>query len=518
MKKLWNERRSGILLHPTSLPGKNYIGDLGPEAYRFVDFLRACGQTLWQVLPCGPTGYGDSPYSALSAFAGNPLMISPEILHRQGLLREDELPPEKAALIGKVDYARARTYNEQMLQQAYERFKMKKELHYAFGEFCHRQAHWLEKFVLYKALKEVHGEAEWTQWQPAYALAQEEALQKATHDLSDKMSFHRFVQYLFFDQWQALKAYGNQRGISFIGDMPIYVAWDSADTWGNRELFALNEEGYPQEVGGVPPDYFSETGQLWGNPVYDWDYQKSTGFQWWIRRFQHTFLLFDWVRVDHFRGFEAYWAVPYGEKTAIKGLWKKAPGDELFSALSSALGPEPLPIIAEDLGVITPEVVALREKFNFPGLKILQFAFDSKEENDFIPFRYERNYVVYTGTHDNDTTLGWFEQAAPQDQEYALRYMNSDRNKVVQDFIRLALSTVSHSTIFPMQDLLGLDSTARMNFPGTAEGNWNWRFQWDQLREEVILELADLTRLYGRWFGEQGGAFTAHTEENSHRH
>ncbi|QGG46212.1 4-alpha-glucanotransferase [Heliorestis convoluta] len=518
MNKLWKDRRSGILLHPTSLPGKNYVGDLGPEAYRFIDFLRACGQSLWQILPFGPTGYGDSPYSAFSAFAGNPLLISPEILFRQGLLTYDELPPVQTTTIEKVHFGKAKEYNEKMLQKAYERFKRKKELQQPFETFCAQQSRWLENYVLYQAIKERQGNVDWTRWEEKYAKADPQALEEARVHLSEAMAFHRFVQYLFFDQWKALKAYGNRKGVQFIGDMPIYVAWDSADTWGNRELFSLNEFGIPNEVGGVPPDYFSETGQLWGNPVYDWEYQKSTGFSWWIHRFQHTLAMVDYVRVDHFRGFEAYWAVPYGEETAIRGQWKKAPGEELFTALAKALGPEPLPIIAEDLGVITPEVIALRDKFSFPGLKILQFAFDSKEENDFLPFRYAQNYVVYTGTHDNDTNMGWFEKASPEDQEYSLRYMNSNHAQISWDFIRLALSTVAHSAIIPMQDILSLGSEARMNYPGTAEGNWSWRFQWHQLTEDALLELGMLTKLYGRWYKEEGSDQAVRQEEDSDRH
>lgn len=498
-------RASGILLHPTSLPGSYWVGDLGRDAYRFVDFLHASGQKMWQVLPLGPTGFGDSPYSGLSAFAGNPLLISPEKLYRDGLLsREDIVPPVKdqedsqdQTRQEQVDYAAAIRFNEKFLRTAFSRFRTANlHNHPDYEQFCTEQAFWLDTFSLFMALKRVHGYQEWTRWASAYVHPSEAELKKLHQDFASEMDYYKFVEFEFFKQWRELKDYANQREIRIIGDIPIYVAFDSADTWGRRDLFQLDAGGYPVEVGGVPPDYFSQDGQLWGNPVYDWEALKKTNYHWWVQRFQHALSLVDIVRIDHFRGFEAYWAVPYGEQTAVRGQWKKAPGAGLFTAVEKALGP--LPVIAEDLGVITPEVIQLRDRFHFPGIKLLQFAFDSNEQNDFLPFRYNKNCVVYTGTHDNDTTLGWFTESNPRDRELAMEYMNSDGQDICWDFIRLGMSSVANMAVFPMQDVLSLGSEARMNFPGTVHGNWAWRFRWDMVTEEIAEKLERMTRLYGR--------------------
>ncbi|ABZ83272.1 4-alpha-glucanotransferase [Heliomicrobium modesticaldum Ice1] len=498
MSTLFPRRSSGVLLHPTSLPGRHGSGTLGWEARRFVDFLEASGQSLWQVLPLGPTGFGHSPYSALSAFAGNPLLISPELLLEEGLLEKDDLPPESPSSPQKADFERAEGESERFLRKAYERFLRLACDSTEFHRFCEAQRDWLEAYALYRALKGRFGEQSWLDWPAEYARPEAEALARFRREQAKEIDFHRFVQYLFFRQWRQIRQYANRRGIRIIGDLPIYVAMDSADTWGQRDIFQLDERFRPREVGGVPPDYFNENGQLWGNPVYDWERIEQTGYAWWIRRLRHALSLVDIVRIDHFRGFASYYAIPYGEETAKKGRWRKGPGADLFTALEAALGD--LPIIVEDLGLITDEVIELREQFGFPGIKLLQFAFDSGDEhgNDFIPYRYRQHCVVYTGTHDNDTTLGWFQSASPEDRKKALEYMNVDGSDIVWDFIRLGLASVADAFIVPMQDVLGLGTEHRMNYPGSPEGNWLWRFQWDQLPESTVSKLAYLTKLYGR--------------------
>ncbi|MCW2279045.1 4-alpha-glucanotransferase [Heliophilum fasciatum] len=496
-----NERASGILLHVTSLPGPHGIGDLGPTAYRFVDMLKEGKQRYWQVLPLGPLGYGDSPYSALSAFAGNPLLISLEMLVDAGLLSEHEvaeavqgIDPESTL----VDYEAVRRAKGHCLRIAVERFLASSEGRQAWEHFCAAQAAWLEPYALFMAIKEDQGGVAWTDWTVARdGVDAGRAYVQGRADLQARVAYYQGEQYFFFQQWAALKAYGAEQGVCFIGDMPIYVAWDSADTWSQRHLFVLDSNGVPAEVGGVPPDYFSEEGQLWGNPIYDWAQLSKQNFAWWVDRFRHTLTFVDIVRLDHFRGFQAYWAVPYGEKTAINGAWKLAPGEALFQALTDAFGGS-LPVIAEDLGVITDEVIQLRDHFGFPGIKLLQFAFDSRETSDFIPYRYERNCVVYTGTHDNDTTRGWLEAASPEDRALALDYMNSDGRDGVWDFIRLGMATVANTALFPWQDVLGIGSEGRMNLPGKMGGNWAWRFTWAACTPEQLERLAHLTCLYGR--------------------
>ncbi|MZP29387.1 4-alpha-glucanotransferase [Heliobacterium undosum] len=498
MSALFPRRASGVLLHPTSLPGRHGSGTLGLEARRFVDFLAASGQTLWQVLPLGPTGFGHSPYSALSAFAGNPLLISPELLFEEGLLEKEELPPEPASPPQQADFERAEGESERFLRRAYGRFLQRSYDQSEFRQFCGEQVEWLEEYACYRALKRHFGERSWLDWPAEYARSEAQALACFRQEQAKEIDYHRFVQYLFFRQWRQLREYAKSRGIRIIGDLPIYVAMDSADTWGQRDIFQLDECSRPREVGGVPPDYFNENGQLWGNPVYDWERNAQTGYAWWIRRLRHALRMVDIVRIDHFRGFEAYYAIPYGEETARNGRWRKGPGAALFTALKAALGD--LPIIVEDLGVITPEVIDLREQFGFPGIKLLQFAFDSGDANGnaFIPFRYPHNCVVFTGTHDNDTTLGWFHAASPEDRKRALEYMNTDGSDIGWDFIRLGLASVADAFIVPMQDVLGLGTEHRMNYPGTLEGNWRWRFQWDRLAESTVSKLAWLTKLYGR--------------------
>jgi 4-alpha-glucanotransferase len=501
-------RASGILLHLTSLPGQFGIGDLGAEARKFVDFLVASGQSLWQILPLGPTGYGDSPYQSLSAFAGNTLLISPAQLLADGLLAAEDIPP-----IGfpqaRVDFGRVIAFKRMILERAFARFREKPfGFREEFERFCEWAASWLDDYALFRALKEAHGEAPWNLWDKAFARRQE--LAQARAQLRERIEAHKFHQFLFFKQWLALKSYCNERGVKIIGDVPLFVAYDSADVWANPHLFKLDENGAPKVVAGVPPDYFSATGQLWGNPIYDWDRLKSEGFHWWIERVRWTLQLVDIVRLDHFRGFVACWEVPGEDKTAERGRWVEAPGNELLSALTEELGQ--LPFIAEDLGFITTDVIALRDHFGFPGMRILQYAFggDSRDQN--LPHNYPRNAVVYTGTHDNDTVIGWFNgrvgvdstrgaEQIERERRFCMKYLNTDGREINWDFIRAAFASVADLAIVPLQDVLGLGSEARMNLPASAEGNWSWRYTPDSLTEEHSRRLRELSELYGRSVG-----------------
>jgi 4-alpha-glucanotransferase len=491
-------RASGILLHPTSLPGPYGIGDLGPAAYKFVDFLVAAGQTCWQILPLGPTGYGDSPYQTLSAFAGNPLLISPELLVEDGLLPPtmlDHAPPFPA---GGVDYGPVIDYKKQLLEQAFVSFEEQSSPRWrdAVQRFAAAQQSWLDDFALFMALKDAHDGAPWMQWEPEVAARQPAALAGQRRRLEREIRRHIFVQYLFFRQWIALKEYVSQRGVRVIGDAPIFAAHDSADCWAHRELFYLAPDGRPTLVAGVPPDYFSATGQLWGNPLYRWDVLAATGYAWWIDRLRTALSLVDVLRLDHFRGFAGYWAIPGDAPTAETGTWEPGPGACFFTALQDALGS--LPFIAEDLGVITPDVVALRERFGFPGMTVLQFAFDGDATSSHLPHNYSPHCVVYTGTHDNDTATGWFATAPPKVRAHALGYMASDGDNPTRDLIRLASASVAETAIAPLQDLLGLGSEARMNRPGQSGGNWRWRYVPDMLTEELARRARTLGVLYGR--------------------
>jgi len=490
-------RSSGILLHPTSLPGLWGIGDLGTAAYRFVDFLAEAGQRFWQVLPLGPTGYGDSPYQCFSAFAGNPLLISPDRLAEAGLLDPDELEQAPAFPDDKVDYGAVISFKLPLLRRAFERFCAGPPAHKAaFARFCAVNAHWLEDFALFMAIKDQHGGVSWDKWERDIALRRPDALKHWSHTLAEQTAAHKFFQYLFFSQWRALKAYANKRRIRVIGDVPIFVAYDSADVWANPHLFQLDSQGHPIAVAGVPPDYFSPTGQLWGNPLYRWDRMAKTGYAWWAERLKSMLSLVDIVRLDHFRGFVAYWRVPAGQPTAVNGHWMAGPGAALFKALKRAIGE--LPIIAEDLGVITPAVEALRDQFDLPGMKVLQFAFDGKPDNPYLPHNYTRNCVVYTGTHDNDTAIGWFNSLTHDEREVVRCYLGRDGSDIAWDLIRLALASVANVSIIPLQDVLRLDSTARLNKPGTSSGNWTWRFHADALTPDLACGLRLLTSTYGR--------------------
>ena len=499
-----NKRLSGILLHPTSLPGPYGIGDLGPEAYKFADFLIAAGQSLWQVLPLGPTGYGDSPYACYSAFAGNTLLVSPDQLIKEGLL---DAAPQSTGSLNKIDFGEAHTLKDQILRRAYERYTKTTDtaLRSAFETFAQQQAHWLEDYALFRALKSRHGGVAWNEWEPALIARTPSALERAREELREEVEAQMFYQFLFFRQWFALKRYCNDRGISIVGDLPIFVAQDSADVWTNRGQFKLDKDGKPVVVAGVPPDYFSSTGQLWGNPLYNWERMLDDGFKWWIERVRATFTVVDIARVDHFRGFAACWEIPGGDKTAERGQWVEAPGRELFTAIRKTLGE--LPIIAEDLGVITPDVVALREDFGFPGMRILQFGFGSDSKNIDLPHNYVPNVVAYTGTHDNDTTVGWFNSVAgagstrtaeqiERERKFCMDYLNTDGKEIHWDLIRGVLASVANTAVVPLQDLLGLGTEARMNLPNSTEGNWAWRF--NILTNDLAVRLNDLSKLYGR--------------------
>lgn len=495
------KRKSGILLHPTSLPGKYGIGTLGREAYRFVDFLIVSRQSLWQVCPLGHTGYGDSPYQCFSAFAGNPLLIDLECLVLRGFLTMNDIE-EHSFTSEKVDYGKVIEWKFPILKKAFERFKCEKKVreNAKFQNFIFKNKDWLDDYALFMSLKDKFGGKAWFTWDEDIRLRKHDALEHYKKELADEIMFYQFLQYIFSEQWLELKAYANRNFIQIIGDIPLYIAADSSDAWASPELFLLDDKtGLPQKVAGVPPDYFSATGQLWGNPIYRWDYMKSNGFKWWIKRIEANLHWADILRLDHFRGLCAFWQVPYGEETAINGEWKQAPGNELFEALQKTFGN--IPILAEDLGVITEDVVALREKYNLPGMKILQFAFDSEEASSktFFPHVYDKNCAVYTGTHDNDTVHGWYNAAKDIDKKMADKYLGiKNKDMLHYDFIRAAWASTANIAVAPMQDLLGKGSEARMNLPGSASGNWQWRFKWDDLTSEHEEFLAEITALYGR--------------------
>lgn len=500
-------RASGILLHPTSLPGPYGIGDLGPAAYKFADFLTRSGQSLWQVLPLGPTGYGDSPYACYSAFAGNTMLVSPDQLVRESLLTPADLEPHPAE--DSVVFDRVHRSKDALLAKAFANFysQSEGEMRDTFSAFKLNAKIWLEDYALFRALKDAHGGIAWHEWEPALARRDQSALNSARSKLASEIEAQRFYQFLFFKQWFALKSYCAKQGIQIIGDLPIFVAHDSADVWTNPEQFKLDGTGSPLVVAGVPPDYFSATGQLWGNPLYNWDRMLKDGFQWWLKRVEATLNVVDIVRIDHFRGFAACWEIPGGDKTAERGQWVEAPGKELFTTIRRELGQ--LPIIAEDLGVITPDVIALRDGFGFPGMRILQFAFGGGPTNIDLPHNYEKNVVAYTGTHDNDTTLGWFQGVAGEgstrtaaqvaaEQEFCLEYLHSEGKEINWDFMRAVFSSVANTAIVPLQDVLGLGTEARMNLPNSTTGNWSWRFRERDLTAELAQRLMKLTKLYGR--------------------
>ena len=476
------------------------MGDMGIEAYRFIDFLVESDQQYWQVLPLGPTGYGNSPYSCYSAMAGNPLLINPEMLRDDQLLADEDFANLPEFPLDYVDFERAIALKVPLLKKACENFKAKASpvQQKEFSAFCESKENWLEDYALFMALKDHFGGVSWNNWEPEIARREPESLEKWRQQLNAEIYYYKYVQFEFFRQWTELKRYANLRDIKIIGDIPIYVAHDSADVWSHREIFCLHEaSGEPALMAGVPPDYFSSTGQLWGNPVYNWEKLQASNFEWWVERFEAIFAYVDVTRIDHFRGFEAYWAVERGQETAMYGEWIKAPGTALLDLINQKFGN--LPIIAEDLGVITPEVEALRDRYEFPGMKILQFAFGAGPGDPFLPFNYDRNCVVYTGTHDNDTTVGWFNQLSNYERDEVLRYLGCiDPQGIHWSLIRMGWMSIANMAIVPYQDLLGLDTDARMNFPGKPEGNWGWRYRPEALNREVGDRLKTMTYISGR--------------------
>lgn len=491
-------RSSGILLHPTSIPGSYGIGDIGPEAHRWVDFLAEAGCTLWQVLPLGPTGYGDSPYQSFSAFAGNPYLISPDILLKEDLLHPNDLVEHQGFPHNRVDYGTVIYWKLSVLDQAYNRFQSLStpQLQADYASFQAAQSIWLDDFALFMALKEAHGGAPWPAWEPPLRDRDPQALEEARQKYSVAIQRQIFRQFIFFRQWAALREHAHQQNIQIIGDVPIFVAHDSSDVWSHSELFYLDENGNPTVVAGVPPDYFSPTGQLWGNPLYRWDIHKTNGYDWWLSRLKAVLQLVDIIRLDHFRGFAGYWEIPGGEPTAEKGRWVPGPGADFFSQVQKSLGE--LPLIAEDLGEITPDVIELREQFNLPGMKVLQFAFLSGPKDKFLPHNYPRNCVVYTGTHDNDTTLAWYQSAPEAEQDFCRRYLGRDGSNIVWEMIRTIWASVAVFALAPMQDFLSLGAEARMNTPGHPGGNWTWRMHPAALSESLRNRIKEFNYLYFR--------------------
>lgn len=492
MSSLLSERASGVLLHPTSLPGAHGCGDLGPEAHAFARWLHEAGQRFWQMLPVSPVGYGNSPYSALSAFAGNPLLISPDRLVEEGLLPRGALADAPRFPAGRTDYAQARAWRDRNLLVAHDAFLKRTSDHPLYDVFCEETAWWLDDYALYAAIKRARRERPWTEWEPDLRARDPEAVSRARHALRAEIEQQRFEQFLFARHWRALRDACAMLGVRLIGDVPIFVAHDSADVWANRDLFFLDAQGQPTAVAGVPPDYFSATGQRWGNPLYRWDVIAATGYRFWLQRFALMLERFDAVRLDHFIGFVRYWEVPAGEPTAQNGIWRPGPGAALFEKLGRA------PLIAEDLGAVTPEVTALRDRFEYPGIKLLQFAFGTDQQAPtFLPHNYSRNSVAYTGTHDNDTTRGWFEAVDKEERDKALAYVHGSAREIHWDMLRGVWASVANVAMAPLQDLLGLGTEARMNHPGTAQGNWEWRLT-ELPGGEVQQRLRRMTEIYGR--------------------
>jgi len=493
-------RSSGILLHPTSLPGPFGIGGLGREARDFVGFLARARQSLWQVLPLGPTGYGDSPYQGLSAFAGNPLLVDPVDLAEDGLLDDEDVVPPPGLREERIDYEAVARAKAPLLDRAAARFFASRRgpLRDEYDAFLAGHAAWIEDWALFAALREEHGGRSWRDWPPALRRRSPAALDAARTRLAPALDRARFRQFAFFRQWLGLRRHAAHAGVRIVGDMPIFVADDSCDAWSRPGQFLFDVEGRPTFVAGVPPDYFSATGQLWGNPLYDWDAMAREGYGWWIERLRATLELVDLVRIDHFIGFSRAWHVPAGDADAMRGEWRPGPGDALFEALGRALG-RPLPIVAEDLGVVTPEVEALRDRHALAGMKVLQFAFSGDPANPFLPHAHGRRFFVYTGTHDNDTTRGWFDSLAPSERSFVQRYLARSGEDVAWDLVRAAMGSVADVAIVPMQDVLGLGSEARMNVPSSPSGNWAWRMAPGAATEAHAARLAEAATIYDRW-------------------
>ncbi len=494
------KRSCGILLHPTSLPGKYGIGDIGKEAFKFIDFLEKAGQKIWQILPLGPTGYGNSPYQCYSSLAGNPLLISLEELVEKKLLSKQDVDNQDLFNFteNQVNFEDVQLYKNLLLQKAYNNFTSSEfeADQNGFDLFCKNKCNWLDDYALFMALKKYFNDLPWYEWADDFKLRNAEALNFYKQKLKNEIALQQFIQYLFFSQWEAVRLYANTKGIKIIGDIPLYVSFDSADVWIYPEYFLLDEHRNPISVSGVPPDYFSKTGQLWGNPVYNWEVLEKNQFSWWVNRIQENLKLYDIIRVDHFRGLSAYWAIPFGDETAINGEWIDAPGKQLFDTLLCKLGD--LPLIAEDLGAITPEVEQLRDTFDFPGMKILQFAFDSDEANEYLPHTYIKNCIAYTGTHDNNTVRGWWNSTTEENKQHVLDYLNCSENDVCWTLIRAVWSSVANIAIVPLQDLLELGEEGRMNTPGATANNWLWRFREDSLTNKLAEKMKKITTIYDR--------------------
>ncbi len=491
-----NKRASGILLHPSSLSGKFGIGSLGAEAYQFVDWLSASGQKVWQMLPLGPTDWSHSPYQSYSAFAGNPDLIDLDRLVGLGYLEAEQLNDPPLFPASKIDFKKVIPYREKLLKSSYDRFvKLDGFATTAYHQFWDQHWWWLESWSLFDACRKNLPGKDWTHWEEPLQERTREALSDYYQLYRETVLYSRFLQFLFFDQWFSLKNYANGKGVSIFGDIPLYVAFNSSDVWNNQSLFLLDKKRQPTLVGGVPPDYFSETGQLWGNPLFDWEQMKQKGYDWWMARLHFNLRLFDFVRIDHFRGLESFWAIPAGEKTAIKGSWMKANGDEMLGLLQQQVGT--LPIVAEDLGLITPEVDQLRKKYALPGMKVLQFAFSDEADNTHLPHNFAPDFVAYTGTHDNNTTAGWLQSLEKDEKKKIDQYLGVE-NAEVWILIRKVEESVAQLAILPMQDLLGLASSARTNTPGTIKGNWIWRMKANQIKPSQGKKLLELTRLFGR--------------------
>ena len=495
-----NSRSSGILLHITSLPGSEGVGTMGQNAFQFVDFLVETGQQLWQILPLGPIGAGNSPYQCFSAFAGNLLLIDLHLLRDDGFLSDEELENIPRFLQRKVEFEKVRRWKYILFEKAFARFQKEKIHRFKdeYNYFLNEHGWWLHDYALFMAAKEHFKNISWHKWDDDFKLRKKEALSKVGKRLEKEVDYHRFLQFLFFRQWFSVKRYANSKGIKIVGDVPLYVSGESADVWANTDIFLLDKNLEPIEVGGVPPDYFSKSGQLWGNPVFDWQRLKERDYDWWMARLHFNLNFFNVVRIDHFRGLESYWSIPVKEKTAVNGKWVPAFGKEMLAKLQSQIGE--LPLIAEDLGIITPEVDALREKFHLPGMKVLQFAFTTDETNKNLPHNYKENFIVYTGTHDNNTTLGWLQGVSGDEKKMGEKYIGrNDSVEGLEKLMDMAMASVAKTAIIPMQDILQLDGKSRMNTPGIANGNWGWRFQWAQLKNKHKKHLLRLTEIYNRF-------------------
>jgi 4-alpha-glucanotransferase len=485
-------RSAGIFLHPTSLPSRFGAGDMGESAFCFIDRLVSAKQKYWQICPLGPTGYGDSPYQCLSSCAGNYILISPQGMVEKGLLDAGDLDSYPRLREDQTDFASVRKEKSRLLRKAFNCFKPDA----GFKRFCGEHHLWLDDYALFMACKDAAGGLPWYEWEKQLRTRNAGRIANARAELSAEIDFHCFVQYVFFSQWEALRTYANKKGRLIIGDVPYYVAYDSSDTWTNPEEFELDKEGQRLQMGGVPPDYFSQTGQLWGNPVYKWKKMEAAGYEWWVKRFEAVLKLVDIVRIDHFRAFESYWSIPAGSETAVKGKWVNGPGAGFFKVLETRLGK--LPLIAEDLGIITDKVRKLISDTGLPGMKVLQFAFDWNPENPYLPYNIPENSVVYTGTHDNNTSVGWYCRLSEDQRDYVRSFIGCSDEAFHDYFLRMAYSSPARTCIIPLQDVIGLDEKHRFNTPGTGEGNWGWRFTWDMLKDWMLERTARYTKLYGR--------------------